>query len=447
MKSKLVIIFVLFFSVLGFSQGIEFEHGTWKEVLEKAKQTNKPIFVDIYTTWCGPCKKMSKDIFPLAEVGKEYNTNFVCYKIDAEKGEGIEIAKKYEVNSYPTYLFIKPDGTLFSKSVGSMEAERFIAVSKTAIADMKDPKTLSEWENEYIEKKNDPAFLLSYMNKLLKLGKPTAQLFDEYLTLLPNDKRVSDKIIEIYMKESRNISINSLAFKNLEDNKALFMPKLGGHVYSLMIGVLDNSFREACKTKNEQLLQQVIDANEKLPKSPASKLKEELYMNYYKKTNDLDKYISYTTIYSENSLMKISLDSIAKIDKNALQLFETTQRKLLAAKLDSTQLAQAIDYMSHATRNKYSQALNDVAWGFFEKVTEAKSLEDALGWSKRSNEIYPDNPMYLDTYANLLYKLGQKEEAIVKETEALNLAKSTKSDTKGYEETLKKMNSGEKTWK
>jgi len=447
MKKQLLIISVLLFSLFGFSQGIEFEHGTWKEVLEKAKQTNKPIFIDVYTSWCGPCKKMSKEIFPLAEVGKVFNANFVCYQIDAEKGEGIEIAKKYEVTSYPTYLFIKADGTLFSRSVGSMEAEKFIAVSKTAIADMNDPKPLSEWEKEYVVKKNDSTFMLDYINKRSKLGKSTTQLFDEYLALLPNDQRVSDKIIQIYHKEIRNITINSLAFKNLQDNKTLFFPKLGGYVYVFMIGAIDNSFREACKSKNEQLLQQVVDANEKLPKTPQSKLKEELYMNYYLKTNDLNKYISNATIYCDASLMTVTSDSIAKNDKKVLQLFETSQRKALIGKIDSTQLAQLTDYMAHALRNKYSLALNEVAWGFFEKVTDVKALENALRWSKRSLEIYPDNHLYVDTYANLLYKLGQNEKAIIKETEALNFAKSTKSDTKGYEETLKKMNSGEKTWK
>jgi len=446
MKKQLLIISVLFLSILGFSQGIEFEHGTWKEVLEKAKQTNKPIFVDVYTSWCSPCKKMSKDIFPLAEVGKVYNATFVCYQIDAEKGEGIQIAKKYEVTSYPTYLFIKADGTLFSRSVGSMEAEKFITVSKTAIADMNDPKPLSEWEKEYSVKKNDSTFLLDYINKLLKLGKPVTQLFDEYLALLPNDQRASNEIIEIYQKESRNITINSLAFKNLEDNKTLFFPKLGGYVYVFMMGAIDNSFREACKSKNEQLLQQVVDANEKLPKTSQSKQKEELYMNYYLKTNDLDKYISNATIYCDASLMTVTSDSIAKSDKKMLELFET-QRNALIGKIDSTQMAQLTDNMAHASRNKYSQALNEVAWGFFEKVADTKALENALGWSKRSLEIYPDNHMFIDTYANLLYKLGQKETAIVKETEALNFAKSAKSDTKGYEETLKKMNSGEKTWK
>jgi thiol-disulfide isomerase/thioredoxin len=447
MKKQLIIISVLFFSVSGFSQGIEFEHGTWKEVLEKAKQTNKPIFIDVYTSWCGPCKKMSKEIFPLAEVGKVFNANFVCFQLDAEKGEGIRIAKKYEVTSYPTYLFIKADGTLFSRSLGSMEAKNFIEVSKTAIADMNDPKPLSEWEKEYVVKKNDTTFMLGYIHKRVKLGKPNTEIFNEYLALLPNDQRASSEIIDIYQKESRNTTINSLAFKNLQDNKTLFFTKSGGYVYILMNSAIDNSFREACKSKNEQLLQQVVDANDKLPKTPLSKQKEVFYMNYYNKTNDLDKYISNATSYCDGSLMTITSDSIAKMDKKVLQLFETTQSKALKGKIDSTQLAELSDNMAHVSRNQYSQALNEVAWGFFEKVTETKSLENALGWSKRSLEIYPDNHTYLDTYANLLYKLGQKEKAIIKETEALNLAKSAKSDIKGYEETLKKMNSGEKTWK
>lgn len=447
MKKTTLSVFLFIFTLLVASQGVEFKQGLWKEVLEAARQSNKPIFIDVYTSWCVPCKKMSKNIFPLPEVGNVYNTNFVCYQIDAEKGEGIEIAEKYQVTSYPTYLFIKADGTLFSRSVGYMEAEKFIAVSKTAIADMNDPKPLSEWEKEYVQKKNDSTFMLEYINKLLKLGEPITLLFDEYLALLPNEQRVSDKILEIYQKESRNIGINSFAYKNLQDNITLFFPKLGGYVHVFMNGIIDNSFREACKNQNEQLLQQVVDANEKLPKTPQSKIKEELYMYYYKKTNDLDKYISNAIIYCETSLMTISSDSILKTDEKIFKLFESAQKKELVGKVDSTRLLQLRGYMAHASRDKYSQSLNDVAWDFFEKVTDTKSLEDALRWSKRSMEIYPDNHMFIDTYANLLYKLGHKEEAILKETEALNVAKSVKSDVKVYEKTLVKMKAGEKTWK
>ena len=144
--------------------------------------------------------------------------------------------------------------------------------------------------------------------------------------------------------------------------------------------------------------------------------------------------------------MTVTFDSIAKTDKKALQSFET-KRNTLIGRIDSTQLAQFTDYIGHVSRNKYSQALNEVALGFFEKAADTKALENALRWSKRSLEIYPNNHMLIDTYANLLYKLGKKEEAITNEKEALRIATEAKVDTKGYEKTLKKMNSGEKTWK
>ena len=90
MKKQLLIISALFISLLSFAQGIVFEQGTWKQVLAKAKQTNKPIFVDVYSSWYEPSKKMSSEVLILEEVGKVYNANFVCYQIDAVKGEGIE---------------------------------------------------------------------------------------------------------------------------------------------------------------------------------------------------------------------------------------------------------------------------------------------------------------------------------------------------------------------
>src|SRR5436190_9249612 len=189
MKKQFLILSIFLLPILGFSQGIEFEQGTWNEVLEKAKQNNKPIFIDIYTSWCGPCKKMSRDIFPLSEVGEAYNYDFICYQVDAEKGDGIEIAKKYEVNSYPTYLFIKPDETVFSRSAGSMEKEKFIMVAAKALDDFHDPKPILAWEKEYEEKKNDPVFLLDYINKRSRLGMSIDALLDEYLKLIPEKER------------------------------------------------------------------------------------------------------------------------------------------------------------------------------------------------------------------------------------------------------------------
>ena len=71
MRRIFLTIVVLLFSWNVFSQGIQFETGSWKEVLQKAKQENKLIFVDLYTTWCGPCIQESPAFAALSEKYKD----------------------------------------------------------------------------------------------------------------------------------------------------------------------------------------------------------------------------------------------------------------------------------------------------------------------------------------------------------------------------------------
>ena len=106
--------------------GVQFFEGSWNQLLAKAVETKKPFWVDIYTTWCGPCKQMSKFTFTDAEVGKVSNDNFLAYKIDAEKGEGVKIASQYNINAYPTILFFSAEGKLLSREEGLQDAERFV---------------------------------------------------------------------------------------------------------------------------------------------------------------------------------------------------------------------------------------------------------------------------------------------------------------------------------
>ena len=58
-------------------EGIVFEHVDFKQAKELAKAQNKLIFIDAYTTWCGPCKLMAKTVFTEKEVGDFYNSNFI----------------------------------------------------------------------------------------------------------------------------------------------------------------------------------------------------------------------------------------------------------------------------------------------------------------------------------------------------------------------------------
>ena len=142
--------------------------------------------------------------------------------------------------------------------------------------------------------------------------------------------------------------------------------------------------------------------------------------------------------------MNISTDSIKKKDRESLQQIEKAIQSGALAVMDSANRAQVKEYSAHLWRNTISEKLNNIAWDVFLTVSDINVLQDALRWSKRSLEIYPNNPEWTDTYANLFYKLGKKEEAIAKEEEAVQYA--GKDQKKGFEETVTKMKSGVKTW-
>lgn len=98
--------------------GIRFFSGSWSEVLAEANHQHKPIFVDFYTTWCPPCRRMAREAFPNGLVGAKFNQHFISYQVNAEAGEGVSLAKRYAVESYPTALYILPGGELIHRAVG-----------------------------------------------------------------------------------------------------------------------------------------------------------------------------------------------------------------------------------------------------------------------------------------------------------------------------------------
>ena len=103
-----------------FSQGVDFKSVSLKEALEQAKTQGKMVFVDCYTTWCGPCKMMTEQVFPQKEAGDFFNTHFVNVKFDMEKGEGIDLQKKFDVNAFPTMFLLNGDGNIIYKILGGL---------------------------------------------------------------------------------------------------------------------------------------------------------------------------------------------------------------------------------------------------------------------------------------------------------------------------------------
>ena len=103
---KIVLAVFMAAMALSLSAQINFREGGFAEALEAAKSENKLVFMDCYTSWSGPCKLMASKEFVQEKAGEYFNPRFVSVKIDMEKGEGVELRKRYDVNAYPTLLVL-----------------------------------------------------------------------------------------------------------------------------------------------------------------------------------------------------------------------------------------------------------------------------------------------------------------------------------------------------
>lgn len=118
--------------VLQEDAGIRFKNITLEKAKKMAAESDKLIFIDAHTSWCGPCKRMAATSFKEEEVGEIYNEKFINLKIDMEKdADGPEVARMYKVKAYPTLLFINSDGKLIKQSVGFMNSDQLIALANS----------------------------------------------------------------------------------------------------------------------------------------------------------------------------------------------------------------------------------------------------------------------------------------------------------------------------
>lgn len=220
----------------------EFRHITFDEAKTAAKAEGKFIFIDFFTTWCGPCKRLASNVFPTKQVGDYLNGKYVCLKIDAEKGEGVELAKKYGVAAYPTLAVINADGELLGSFAGLKEGDEFIAaVEMCNNPELKPERVKARYE---AGERNTPlvvayATLLADNNRDYKAGLNQAKtILDEYFNTLSDKDRLAKENNGLFTTFAYDYDNPRMRF--LIDRRAEFVSDNGSQLDETIKGAFDN---------------------------------------------------------------------------------------------------------------------------------------------------------------------------------------------------------------
>ena len=112
---------------------VRFESGPTDSVRQLAQEQHKLVFVDLYATWCPPCRAMERQVFSQPEVGDFMAQHFVAAKYDVDRPTGRKLMDRYGRGAIPLYLVFDTEGTLWGKIEGASPAETFVDNLQTVI--------------------------------------------------------------------------------------------------------------------------------------------------------------------------------------------------------------------------------------------------------------------------------------------------------------------------
>lgn len=369
-KRNLWFLLLLFFSLTvnkTRAQGIVFVHNI-DSALTLAKKNNKPVFIDFYTSWCAPCKVMTNEVFPQQKVGAYFNSRFINCKIQCDdNGAGVEVGKKYQVNAYPTLMFLNTNGELIHSVAGGFSAESLIDIANIALDTKKNLRSLLvQWDNG----KRDTAFVKEYFATLktsyrIELAKSQ---FESYFKRLPAGEQTSPFVFKL--TKLLGYSVHSSMFSFIEDNLAAFKKRIGVAEAEYYVTEVYRSYlREMVLTKGTEARKAYYAA------------KADFSAKSYPGSEKISTYIS---IFE-------TVDTTGKMDIKEYQRRGTAFLDKYGAQSDAYTISLAGLLANYTVRENEGAA--GITW-----------MENLLARNR--------NPQYLNTYFYILWRNYQIEKAI-----------------------------------
>jgi len=370
------------------SAGIQWIDNDITLAKKRAADTGKLLFVYGYTTWCGPCVQMKKSVFPSSEVGDYYNKAFVNVKMNLEEGDGPQLSQQYQVQGYPTFLWLDSDGKMIHRSMGGRNTLEFLELGMAA----SDPdQQISTMAARYEDGERAPAFLKQYAQVISEsIFSGYEDITKEYLAT-QSDWTTPDNMKFLF--DYSEADINSDLFRYTLDHRADFAKLLGQEKVEAKI-----AFAAERDRSKSGIARDDVDA-----------LK-----------------IHYSLYYTEDRAYHMAMQTYFKQLMYSPNPVEQEQFK--------SEIPLYLADMPDHTWNFY----NAVAWQLYEVTDDSKLLTMAAKWTKesiRKNSNYHNN----DTMAHIMYKLGDVASAKLYAESAIALAETEGLDTTETQKLMKKL--------
>ncbi|MCY3884258.1 MAG: thioredoxin family protein [Gammaproteobacteria bacterium] len=380
------------------SEGMEFFHGTFKEALAHAGQEDKLVFVDVYTIWCGPCVVMQESVFPLPEVGEFFNARFINYKLDAESEEqnGPELAARFDIQAYPTYLILDPDGNELNRSSSALPSDQFISMVG---------RMLGESHSKFDE-----------MQARYDSGERSAKFIQQYLL---------DATVELSFRELDNQDMDSVTayYEEGEKYKAIANEYFAGRPLSESINEFDiqlvmyfysrnprgdemvefviDNYDEVLAVSSDAAMSQFVLEATLTSVAEAAQAGDEKFLDYIEAldSHPLNKAVEYERTRDPQSRflpgsLKYSWETQYLLARKDFERLDEVYKDRLEKRGDA------------ATANHY--------WSAARKLVQSEQLahrEVALDYAERAVELDPDDPWAVATLASSLVAVEKNEVA------------------------------------
>jgi thioredoxin-related protein len=346
-----------------------FFNESFEKAIAKAKHENKYIFIDFYTVWCGSCKAYDKFVFSKPEIKTFIKGKFIALSIDAEKGEGIELGKKYEVLSYPQIIVAQPDGKEIDRITG--------------------------FDSKYSE---NPKEFIKKINNILD-GTSTLLSLETDVNSNPTDIPLKEKLIHEYIQRDQYSKITPYARELMQVKDSSIKDK--GEFYYCYALVEDKEIRNP-KPMINLLNRKTTLSNDYIAAAYASLLK------YYNRKNDIkniDYYFQkviaadssnwynkkkYALFLFENKLNLDKAQKIAKEYYNVKDIVDHYQPLLMAYSYSyQNNIEEGMKLFDEYMDKTSAWSMDDKQWAYYyyadfangHNVRLAKALEYAKGVS------------------------------------------------------------------